>query len=527
MMTRTMRTTMTSGLLVAMIAGSTAAIAAAPENQPQRRQQQRYGDRDTSRTAVTHFVRSDALIGSDVTNNSGETLGSIEDFIVDRGSGRIAFAVIRSGDFLGMGGRAFAVPYNQFALRTDKAALRLDMTKEQAGRQVDFTPDTWNDLAQTDWMSRVTGWNRDDSHDTAAEEKVRRAMKDHKPTTIEGRITGVDRRGVLTEEDTVITVLGDDGQSREVVVGPSWYVMGLDGAPARGDEVEIKAVECDGRLVATSAEIDGTNVNLRHDDGAAAWSSKDGNSAPRYIPLTDFVGSSVEIDGSTSGEVQTAVVEGSSGRVAMIGLDPNENFLGLADTIVLVPWSVLSVAPDMRVSLDVGSAKLESAEKMPDDLSQLSQSRVNTVYTAFGVQAPSFDARSPEGHVSMRHPEQGANRQSGDAWGRDSELVKALRDGEKVELTGTVRGVSTTGIHPGAPDARVLTIDTDSGAREIILGPDWYLSRQQIDLSRGDRVTVTGRTAEYNGRQWVGAWKVTRKNDTWTLWNGSNPAWGE
>ena len=43
------------------------------------------------------------LIGSKVVNAKNEDLGKIEDVVLDAGSGRIAYAVLSFGGFLGMG----------------------------------------------------------------------------------------------------------------------------------------------------------------------------------------------------------------------------------------------------------------------------------------------------------------------------------------------------------------------------------------------------------------------------------------
>jgi sporulation protein YlmC with PRC-barrel domain len=43
------------------------------------------------------------VIGSNVVNAQNEDLGKIEDVVLDAGAGRIAYAVLSFGGFLGMG----------------------------------------------------------------------------------------------------------------------------------------------------------------------------------------------------------------------------------------------------------------------------------------------------------------------------------------------------------------------------------------------------------------------------------------
>ena len=54
------------------------------------------------------------VIGSKVVNQQGEDLGTIEDIVVDVDVGRIAYAVLSFGGFLGMGDKYFAIPWEAF-----------------------------------------------------------------------------------------------------------------------------------------------------------------------------------------------------------------------------------------------------------------------------------------------------------------------------------------------------------------------------------------------------------------------------
>jgi len=59
-----------------------------------------------SRTDVkTNIHRASKLDGFKVTNREGQDLGKVEDFVVDLDEGRLAFAVISFGGFLGVGDR--------------------------------------------------------------------------------------------------------------------------------------------------------------------------------------------------------------------------------------------------------------------------------------------------------------------------------------------------------------------------------------------------------------------------------------
>jgi len=64
-----------------------------------------------------NLIRGNTFIGADVQNPQGQNLGDIKDIVIDRASGRMAYAVVSFGGFLGMGEKLFAVPWVPFPRR--------------------------------------------------------------------------------------------------------------------------------------------------------------------------------------------------------------------------------------------------------------------------------------------------------------------------------------------------------------------------------------------------------------------------
>ena len=64
----------------------------------------------TARADATHQVRVSKLIGMDVYSQSGQRLGDVKDVIVDTNSGRVHYAILSLGGFLGLGDKLFAIP---------------------------------------------------------------------------------------------------------------------------------------------------------------------------------------------------------------------------------------------------------------------------------------------------------------------------------------------------------------------------------------------------------------------------------
>src|SRR4051794_10716940 len=60
------------------------------------------------------------LIGCKVENSKGENLGKIESLMLDLGEGRILYAVLSFGGFLGMGDKLFPIPTEALSFHGDQ-----------------------------------------------------------------------------------------------------------------------------------------------------------------------------------------------------------------------------------------------------------------------------------------------------------------------------------------------------------------------------------------------------------------------
>lgn len=531
-----------TALTLVLTAGSTLALG--QSERPRSPEQTRQPAKQTQPTDRTVRDRSDArqdaarlhkaseLIGSTVKNPNGDDLGKVSDMIVERGSGRIVFAVVNAGSVLGMGGKDFAMPLNELSWSAADKCYHASMTPEQIERQTEFLPDDWNNLQSDGWMDNFRGWIGVEEEDTVATAFERGEM-----TKIEGRVVDVRRDYKLLGNELVhVYVQTKDGQEREAVLGPSWYVMGHDAAPFRGTDIVINAVERDGVWYASSAGKRGNELTLRGEDGRPAWNleGSPGEDRPaRYILMSDLIGADAESRGNDSGEVQDIIVERNSGRIAFLAFDANENFLGIGDEIRLIPWSMVAIDRDLHANIDADATTIGRAVQMPDDIEAFgSGPELNTVYTAFGTEPTRFERISDDRSdrddrgTNGSSREDGAQGMSGDAWGKNSAMVKALSDGEKVQLDGTITALTAGTFSTGTPEATILTLNTtDKGRVDVLLAPRSYMDNQKMPFRVGDTVRIEGRSATINGRKVTAAWSVKSDKSTLTLWNDKTPVW--
>jgi PRC-barrel domain len=95
------------------------------------------------------------VIGSKVVNSQNEDLGKIEDLVLDAGAGRIAYAVLSFGGFLGMGEKYFAIPWNAFHFNLKESRAVLNVDKKLLENAPGFDKDSWPNFADSNWGNSI------------------------------------------------------------------------------------------------------------------------------------------------------------------------------------------------------------------------------------------------------------------------------------------------------------------------------------------------------------------------------------
>ena len=103
------------------------------------------------------IISAGSLMGNHVRNAAGESLGKIEEIMIDVNAGRIAYAVLSFGGFLGIGDKLFAVPWESLALDPTGKEFILDVDKSVLENAPGFDKDNWPDMADTTWGSEIHG----------------------------------------------------------------------------------------------------------------------------------------------------------------------------------------------------------------------------------------------------------------------------------------------------------------------------------------------------------------------------------
>ncbi|MDO9072819.1 MAG: PRC-barrel domain-containing protein [Rubrivivax sp.] len=105
-----------------------------------------------------YLMGADTLVGNDVYNKSEEDLGDIKEIMLDMRSGRVSYAVLSFGGFMGMGEKLFAVPWEALTLDTENKRFTLDIEKARLESAPGFDKDHWPDMADPGWEKSIHAW---------------------------------------------------------------------------------------------------------------------------------------------------------------------------------------------------------------------------------------------------------------------------------------------------------------------------------------------------------------------------------
>lgn len=92
--------------------------------------------------------RASQVIGLDVKNANDESIGEVEDLVLNMKDGEILAVIISSGGFLGIADTLSAVPLKALRYDGETKAFKTKLTKEQLGKAPQFKNDAWPDYSE-------------------------------------------------------------------------------------------------------------------------------------------------------------------------------------------------------------------------------------------------------------------------------------------------------------------------------------------------------------------------------------------
>lgn len=98
--------------------------------------------------------KASEVIGMNVKSVSDQKIGDIKDLGIDLPAGRVTFAILGAGGFVGVGEKDYVLPPNAFTLGSDKKSLVSDMDKEKLKNSPQFN-NNWTQLSDRRFAAQI------------------------------------------------------------------------------------------------------------------------------------------------------------------------------------------------------------------------------------------------------------------------------------------------------------------------------------------------------------------------------------
>jgi sporulation protein YlmC with PRC-barrel domain len=114
-------------------------------------------EQDTLNRNETHdLISSEKVEGTAVYNRNGDKLGSISHFMVGKRDGRVSYAVMSFGGFMGLGTDEYTLPWEKLEYDTGKGGYVVDVSKEQLDQAPRYDSD--NNDYDRNYYDDVSGY---------------------------------------------------------------------------------------------------------------------------------------------------------------------------------------------------------------------------------------------------------------------------------------------------------------------------------------------------------------------------------
>ena len=84
-------------------------------------------------------ISSEDIQGTEVYGAGGKNIGEIDHLIIDKVSGRVAYAVMSFGGFVGLGHSHYPIPWGALTYDTSLGGFRTNITEQQLGDAPEFS----------------------------------------------------------------------------------------------------------------------------------------------------------------------------------------------------------------------------------------------------------------------------------------------------------------------------------------------------------------------------------------------------
>ncbi|MDQ8730520.1 PRC-barrel domain-containing protein [Bradyrhizobium sp. LHD-71] len=100
---------------------------------------------ETESRETAGLIGSDKVEGTAVYGSDGDKIGSIERVMIEKVGGKVAYAVLSFGGFLGMGDDHYPLPWQSLTYNTELGGYQVAITNDELNKAPHYgNNDNWN-----------------------------------------------------------------------------------------------------------------------------------------------------------------------------------------------------------------------------------------------------------------------------------------------------------------------------------------------------------------------------------------------
>lgn len=105
-----------------------------------------------------NVVKASEVTGVKVQNAEGDHLGTINEVVIDKLSGKVNYLVLDFGGILGFGNKYFAMPWNLFSYNDKEGCFFINIDKDRLNNAPGFDKDHWPNFSDIKYVSSINNY---------------------------------------------------------------------------------------------------------------------------------------------------------------------------------------------------------------------------------------------------------------------------------------------------------------------------------------------------------------------------------
>jgi sporulation protein YlmC with PRC-barrel domain len=109
-----------------------------------------------SKTETGELISGQKLVGYQVENFQGKSLGRIEDIMISPEEGKVAYAVVSFGGVLRLGNKYLAFPWSALRVDNPRKKVFIDLDRKTLSKAPGFDRNHWPASSSWDWDTEMS-----------------------------------------------------------------------------------------------------------------------------------------------------------------------------------------------------------------------------------------------------------------------------------------------------------------------------------------------------------------------------------